>query len=130
MLFFEKLLDRSSVKFENEWLQLGNPLLEFDTDLNSRAEFLWSHGLISDSTYEIFTSVCNFSQISRQSAENGSLTPVCAGVWSHVSREMSKFIDPYDVTLDVCLPSVFSQSVRLNQLVRINFTSYFNYFTQ
>ncbi|KAL8160101.1 hypothetical protein V2J09_001638 [Rumex salicifolius] len=41
---------------------LGNPLLEFETDFNSRAEFFWSHGLISDSTYNIFTSTCNYSR--------------------------------------------------------------------
>jgi hypothetical protein len=31
-------------------LQLGNPVLEYATDFNSRAEFFWSHGLISDAT--------------------------------------------------------------------------------
>ncbi|RWW26797.1 hypothetical protein GW17_00008802, partial [Ensete ventricosum] len=41
---------------------LGNPVLEFSTDFNSRAEFFWSHGLISDSTYRIFTSACNYSR--------------------------------------------------------------------
>ena len=29
---------------------------------------------------------------------------------SLVSRETSRFVDKYDVTLDVCLPSIFSQS--------------------
>jgi serine carboxypeptidase-like clade 2 len=105
------------------WLQIGNPLLEFNTDFNSKAEFLWSHGLISDSTYEIFTSICNYSQIRRQSA-SGSLTPDCSGVIRQASSEISKFIDTYDVTLDVCLPSLFSQSKVLNQLVRLIFFSF------
>jgi len=39
--------------------QLGNPVLEFATDFNSRAEYFWSHGLISDGTYRVFTAVCN-----------------------------------------------------------------------
>ncbi|KAL1290489.1 hypothetical protein AAHE18_20G134200 [Arachis hypogaea] len=30
---------------------LGNPLVEYATDFNSRAEFFWSHGLISDSLF-------------------------------------------------------------------------------
>lgn len=109
---------------KSPWLQIGNPLLEFNTDFNSRAEFLWSHGLISDSAYESFTSICNYSQIRRQYANTGSLTPVCSKVMSQVSREISHFVDTYDVTLDVCLSSVLSQSEVLNQLVRIGIFSY------
>ncbi|KAL6983045.1 hypothetical protein U1Q18_016437, partial [Sarracenia purpurea var. burkii] len=43
------------------FIALGNPVLEFAADFNSRAEFFWSHGLISDSTYKLFTSTCNYS---------------------------------------------------------------------
>ncbi|GMY19567.1 serine carboxypeptidase-like 45, partial [Fagus crenata] len=110
-----QLIIKSNVKFNLKGVAIGNPLLEFNTDFNSKAEFLWSHGLISDSTYEIFTSICNYSQIRRQSA-SGSLTPDCSGVIRQASSEISKFIDTYDVTLDVCLPSLFSQSKVLNQL--------------
>ncbi|GKB69417.1 serine carboxypeptidase-like protein 45, partial [Tanacetum coccineum] len=39
--------------------KLGNPVLEYAIDLNSRAEFNWPHGLISDSTYKLVTSTCN-----------------------------------------------------------------------
>ncbi|KAK3036174.1 hypothetical protein RJ639_029911 [Escallonia herrerae] len=60
---------------------------------------MWSHGLISDATYDIFTSVCNYSQIRRR-IQNGNLTPVCARVINQVSSEISGFIDSYDVTLD------------------------------
>jgi len=110
------------------WVQIGNPLLEFNTDFNSRAEFLWSHGLISDSAFESFTSICNYSQIRRQYASSGSLTPVCSKVFSQVSREISNFVDTYDVTLDVCLTSLLSQSEVLNQMVRIGFFSYTFFF--
>ncbi|URE45003.1 serine carboxypeptidase-like [Musa troglodytarum] len=48
--------------FNLKGIALGNPVLEFSTDFNSRAEFFWSHGLISDSTYRIFTSACNYSR--------------------------------------------------------------------
>lgn len=98
------------------WYQIGNPLLEFNTDFNSRAQFLWSHGLISDAAYHEFTFACNFSQIRRQ-AVTGTLTPVCSRVIKLVSSEISRFIDNYDVTLDVCLSSVEQQSEVLNQLV-------------
>ena len=97
-------------------LQIGNPLLEFNTDLNARGEYLWSHGLVSDATYELFNHVCNYSQIIRQ-VENDSLTPACSGVIKQASREISKFIDDYDVTLDVCVSSVGSQAEVLNQWV-------------
>ncbi|CAA6660034.1 unnamed protein product [Spirodela intermedia] len=48
--------------FNLKGIALGNPVLEFATDFNSRAEFLWSHGLISDSTYRVFSSACNYSR--------------------------------------------------------------------
>ncbi|XAR48297.1 Carboxypeptidase D [Bertholletia excelsa] len=110
-----QLIVQSKANLNLKGIALGNPLLEFNTDLNARAEYLWSHGLISDSTYELLNHVCNYSQIRRQ-AQDGSLTPVCSRVLNQVSMEMSKFINSYDVTLDVCLSSVDSQSQLLNQL--------------
>ena len=80
---------------------------------------MWSHGLISDITYEAFTVICNYSQVRREIVM-GSLSPACSGVISQVSRELGKHIDSYDVTLDVCLPSVVSQSERLNQPVGLS----------
>ncbi|KAK2981083.1 hypothetical protein RJ640_012038 [Escallonia rubra] len=109
------LIVQSKVKFNLKGIAIGNPLLEFNADFNSRAEFMWSHGLISDATYDIFTSVCNYSQIRRQ-IQNGNLTPICARVINQVSSEISRFIDSYDVTLDVCLSSVHAQSEVLNKL--------------
>ncbi|CAN1266655.1 Serine carboxypeptidase-like 45 [Linum perenne] len=89
--------------------KIGNPLLEFNTDFNARAEYFWSHGLISDATLDIFNKVCNYSEIRRQ-LKRGFLTPECFKVHSQASREIGKFVDAYDVTLDVCLSSVESQS--------------------
>ncbi|KZV27367.1 serine carboxypeptidase-like 45-like [Dorcoceras hygrometricum] len=109
------LIVRSKAKINLRGIAIGNPLLEFDTDFNSRAEYLWSHGLISDAAYHEFTFVCNYSQIRRQ-YQNGALTPVCSRVIRLVSAEIGKFIDSYDVTLDVCLSSVSGQSKVLNQL--------------
>ncbi|RWR80100.1 Peptidase S10 [Cinnamomum micranthum f. kanehirae] len=92
--------------------QLGNPVLEFSTDFNSRAEYFWSHGLISDSTYHLFTSACNYSRYVSE-YYRGSVSPVCSRVMNQVTRETSKFVDKYDVTLDVCISSVLSQSLLL-----------------
>ncbi|KAJ0098451.1 hypothetical protein Patl1_21142 [Pistacia atlantica] len=118
-----QLILQSNMRFNLKGIAIGNPLLEFNTDFNSRAEYWWSHGLISDSTYEGFTSLCNFSQIFRsQSIQNVPLSPVCSKVATEYSREVTKFIDIYDVTLDVCLPSIVSQSKMLNKLVNLELT--------
>ncbi|XP_061353077.1 serine carboxypeptidase-like 45 isoform X1 [Gastrolobium bilobum] len=110
-----QLIVQTKTKFNLKGIAIGNPLLEFNTDFNSRAEFFWSHGLISDSTFEVFTKVCNYSQIRRQS-QTGTLSPVCAGVNKLVSTEVSRYIDTYDVTLDVCLLSANQQAFVLTQL--------------
>lgn len=95
--------------FNLKGIALGNPVLEFATDFNSRAEFFWSHGLISDSTYNIFTSVCNYSRYVSEYYRD-SVSSLCSRVMGLVSVETSRFVDKYDVTLDVCISSVFSQS--------------------
>ncbi|KAI4336522.1 hypothetical protein L6164_015038 [Bauhinia variegata] len=99
--------------FNLKGIALGNPVLEFATDFNSRAEFFWSHGLISDSTYRMFTSVCNYSRYVSE-YYRGTVSPICSRVMSQVSTETSRFVDKYDVTLDVCISSVFSQTKNLN----------------
>lgn len=111
-----QLIVESKVNFNLKGIAIGNPLLEFNTDFNSRSEFFWSHGLISDSTYESTTLACNYSTYRRQVEISGSVSPVCSQVWRTASREISKFIDAYDVTLDICLSSVFAQAHKLNQL--------------
>ncbi|XP_047149679.1 serine carboxypeptidase-like 45 isoform X5 [Vigna umbellata] len=95
--------------FNLKGIALGNPVLEYATDLNSRAEFFWSHGLISDSTYKLFTTGCNYSRYVSEYYRD-SISPLCSKVLRQVARETSKFVDKYDVTLDVCISSVLSQS--------------------
>lgn len=95
--------------FNLRGIALGNPVLEFATDFNSRAEYFWSHGLISDSTYKMFTVMCNYSRYVSEYYRD-SVSPLCSKVMSQVSRETSRFVDKYDVTLDVCISSVLSQS--------------------
>ncbi|KAJ1411884.1 Serine carboxypeptidase, serine active site [Sesbania bispinosa] len=95
--------------FNLKGIALGNPVLEYATDFNSRAEFFWSHGLISDSTYKMFTTGCNYSKYVSEYYRD-SVSPLCSKVMGQVNRETSKFVDNYDVTLDVCISSVLSQS--------------------
>ncbi|KAF2307406.1 hypothetical protein GH714_026929 [Hevea brasiliensis] len=99
--------------FNLKGIAMGNPVLEFATDFNSRAEFFWSHGLISDTTYKMFTSFCNYSRYVSE-YYRGSVSPICSKVMGQVSRETSRFVDKYDVTLDVCISSVLSQSKALS----------------
>ncbi|PON67251.1 Serine carboxypeptidase-like [Parasponia andersonii] len=99
--------------FNLKGIALGNPVLEFATDFNSRAEFLWSHGVLSDSTYRMFTSVCNYSRYVSEFYRD-AVSSSCLNVMNKVNAEISKFVDKYDVTLDVCISSVLSQSKVLN----------------
>ncbi|PNX95052.1 serine carboxypeptidase 45-like protein [Trifolium pratense] len=85
---------------------MGNPLLEFTTDYNSRAEFLWSHGLISVETYGMLQTVCNYAQIMRETI-NGTLSPVCKDVFRQFTQEVSRFVNAFNIIEDVCLPSEF-----------------------
>ncbi|KAL6272485.1 hypothetical protein ACE6H2_023177 [Prunus campanulata] len=110
------LVVESKLNFNLKGIAIGNPLLDFNNDFNSVAEYYWSHGLISDATFESFTSVCNYSQIIRQIINTGTLSPTCAAVSNQVQTEVSGFIDQYDVTLDVCLSSAAAQSRKLTQL--------------
>lgn len=102
-------INKKQKLFNLKGIAVGNPVLEFATDFNSRAEYFWSHGLISDSTFRMFTSVCNYSRYVREYYRD-SVSSSCSRVMSQVSQETSRFVDKYDVTLDVCIPSVLSQS--------------------
>ncbi|PIA27345.1 hypothetical protein AQUCO_08000015v1 [Aquilegia coerulea] len=105
--------NKKKMLFNLKGIALGNPVLEFSTDFNSRAEYFWSHGLISDSTYNVFTASCNYSRYVSE-YYRGSVSPLCSRVMSQVSKETSRYVDKYDVTLDVCISSIFSQSMIIN----------------
>ncbi|KGN63441.1 hypothetical protein Csa_014214 [Cucumis sativus] len=102
-------LDKKKKLLNLKGIALGNPVLEYATDLNSRAEFFWSHGLISDSTYTFFTATCNYSRYVSEYYRD-SVSEVCLRVMTQVNKETSNFVDKYDVTLDVCISSVLWQS--------------------
>ncbi|XP_068312961.1 serine carboxypeptidase-like 45 [Pyrus communis] len=117
-----QLIIQSKLKFNLKAVAIGNPLLEFNTDANSPAEYWWSHGLISDATFENLTSVCNSSEIFRQEViRGGPLSPACDAVANQFEREVpGHLINQYDVTLDVCLSSVEAQSSQLRKTVKID----------
>ncbi|KAH7848750.1 hypothetical protein Vadar_007227 [Vaccinium darrowii] len=93
--------------FNLKGLALGNPVLEFATDFNSRAEFFWSHGLISDPAYKLFTSTCNYSRFVSE-YYRGSVSQNCSRVMSLITKETSRFVDnilDYEL-LDVETPTI------------------------
>ncbi|XP_038904507.1 serine carboxypeptidase-like 45 [Benincasa hispida] len=97
-----RLVLQSNLNIKLNAIAIGNPLLEFNTDFNSRGKYLWSHGVLSESTFELLNSVCSISQITRE-AINGEISDACLSINDLVGREMSKFINAYSINLDVCL---------------------------
>ncbi|KAK2366916.1 serine carboxypeptidase [Trifolium repens] len=110
-----ELILRTKTKFNLKGIAIGNPLLEFNTDFNARGEFLWAHGLIPDSTYEMLTKACNYSQLRRE-YQSGKPSSICVEVNWLLSKEVSRFIDSFDVIVDVCLSSDKQQAYRLTQM--------------
>jgi serine carboxypeptidase-like clade 2 len=88
--------------------QVGNALLEFNTDFNSEGDYYWAHGLISDATYELMNSVCNSSQLWRESI-TGSRFAACVVVNKRLSIEFPNSFDDYNVIGDICISSGESQ---------------------
>uniref|UniRef100_A0A0C9S7L5 Carboxypeptidase n=1 Tax=Wollemia nobilis TaxID=56998 RepID=A0A0C9S7L5_9CONI len=90
-------------------IAIGNPLLDFYTDFNARAEYLWSHGLISDPTYKNLSTGCNYTRYYDEKLRN-SVSSVCEQIHAVVDNEVSKYIVSSDVTQDVCNSSLLMQS--------------------
>ncbi|CAL1374418.1 unnamed protein product [Linum trigynum] len=103
------LESRSNISFKG--IAIGNPFLEFDTDYNGKGEYYWSHGLISDHTYHLVNTVCNFSQIYRELLSlSGNYSKPCELVVAQSIEEWpSQNFDYNDVTSDVCLSDGKSQ---------------------
>ncbi|XP_021823548.1 serine carboxypeptidase-like 45 [Prunus avium] len=115
-----QLIIHSRVNFNLKGIAIGNPLLEFSTDINAEDLFYWSHGLISDAAYGLLTSVCNSSQLLRETIA-GSPSAACSDVITQVSQELSNSVDKYYVTGDICLSPPFPTKLELLNPLRSNF---------
>ncbi|POO00498.1 Serine carboxypeptidase-like [Trema orientale] len=102
----------SELNINLKGISIGNPLLDYDTDLNAVTEFRWSHGLISDFSHDLVNTVCNHSQYFKETViENGrSLSDGCALVDSQLSEELTQYVDVYDVLAKYCFSSINEQS--------------------
>ncbi|CAL1374421.1 unnamed protein product [Linum trigynum] len=104
-----QLIVESGSNLSLKGIAIGNPLLEFNTDINGEGDYYWSHGLISDETYHLVNTICNTSQLQRQT-DARSLTEACQTVATRLDAEVPRgYINKYDVTSDVCLSDVESQ---------------------
>ncbi|KAL5546706.1 hypothetical protein UlMin_006393 [Ulmus minor] len=105
---FAQLIIDSNEKFNLKGIAIGNPVLEFNTDNNAIGEYLWSHGLISDSTNKLLTSVCNFSRILREALiEGGPVSADCKRVGKQALEEINyNFLDLEYVTGNFCISTI------------------------
>lgn len=118
-------------KFNLKGIAIGNPLLNYGLDTNATYSFLWSHGVISDQTYDGIRSSCDFSNgypseagISRRSAnDNNNLNATTqmqgCSHFLHKSAQEIGNINTFDVTLDICKPAMIKQQLRLQRLMSV-----------
>ncbi|XP_050245217.1 serine carboxypeptidase-like 46 isoform X2 [Quercus robur] len=103
-----QLIVQSNLKINLKGIAVGNALLDFTIDFDSRDEYYWSHGLISDDNYQFLTKSCNGSAEIIRKAMNQEADTKCLVVYARV-KQLTNTIDQYDVTADVCLSPVKSQ---------------------
>ncbi|KAL8172207.1 hypothetical protein V2J09_024011 [Rumex salicifolius] len=81
--------------------QLANLILETRLKSNLKgiiADFFWSHGAISNSTYTMLNTICNLSQIFRQFMD-GNISPACVQEYNQGIEEIGNFIDMENVLI-------------------------------
>ncbi|XP_057870491.2 serine carboxypeptidase-like 45 isoform X2 [Cryptomeria japonica] len=100
--------NRKQKVFNLKGVAIGNPLLDFYTDFNARAEYYWSHGLISDPTYKMMIKDCNDARYMDEYFR-GSISNTCQQIHAIVDMEVSRYVDVYDVTLNKCFSSLLMQ---------------------
>ncbi|XP_074334598.1 serine carboxypeptidase-like 42 isoform X2 [Apium graveolens] len=101
-------------KFNIKGVAIGNPLLKLDRDAPSTYEFFWSHGMISDEVGLAIMNECDFDDYTFGSPHN--VTDACNHAISEANDIVGNYINPYDVILDVCYPSIVQQELRLRKL--------------
>ncbi|XP_057845951.2 serine carboxypeptidase-like 45 [Cryptomeria japonica] len=88
---------------------LGNPLLDLEICVNN-GEYLWSHGLISDSSYLMDQTVCNNSRYLNIYYQD-DWTQACQDVSNNITADIGDAVDIHDVTLGACLSDIPTQAI-------------------
>ncbi|XP_034702570.1 serine carboxypeptidase-like 42 [Vitis riparia] len=102
-------------KFNIKGVAIGNPLLQLDRDVPAVYEFFWSHGMISDEVGLAIMNDCNFEDYTFSGTHNVSTE--CNTALNDAYSIVGSYINPYDVILDVCYPSIVQQELRLRKVV-------------
>ncbi|POO00496.1 Serine carboxypeptidase-like [Trema orientale] len=101
------LLVDSKVNINLKGILIGNPALEFSTDTNSEMTYYWSHGLISESTYNLFDTVCDYAEFYKAAAIDKVDPPTaCIPAFIQYAKERTSFIDYYFVVGNYCKTSI------------------------
>ncbi|XP_002972549.2 serine carboxypeptidase-like 42 isoform X2 [Selaginella moellendorffii] len=108
-------LAKKSHQFNLKGLAIGNPALNSAIDDEATYDYYWSHGLISDKTYQGIVHNCNWHDYD-YSGLNHNVSVECVKYISQTNTEVGQNVDPYDVLLDACLPEAVHQEFRLRKM--------------
>ncbi|KAF7851817.1 hypothetical protein BT93_L2590 [Corymbia citriodora subsp. variegata] len=86
---FARLIVKSKVEINLKAIAIGNPLLDYDVNMNTQTTFYWSHGIISDKSELLFQNVCNRTQLMHEIRAK-ALTSECRYV------QLKSFLDTKD----------------------------------
>ncbi|XP_019167207.1 PREDICTED: serine carboxypeptidase-like 45 isoform X2 [Ipomoea nil] len=95
--------------FKLKAIALGNPLLDIDISIDA-AEFLWSHGAISDDLLAMKRSICNDTRAILENIQ-GNMSNECILVNGATGEEVGSDIDSSDLLLPICLSSNAKQQM-------------------
>lgn len=95
------LILQTKYRINLKGIAIANPLLDFNTNYNSVAEFFWSHAAISEQTFNLLTKVCNFSQIKREHMYGG-VRGICKQVFFQFVHEVGDFRGYTDALDNIC----------------------------
>ncbi|GLJ42539.1 hypothetical protein SUGI_0881950 [Cryptomeria japonica] len=80
---------------------MGNPYVDIEISINND-EYQWSHGLISDETYQLTQTICNNSRFWIEQYVDQNTSDACSDIYYKKIDEIGA-INIYDVTLGNCL---------------------------
>ncbi|GAU31040.1 hypothetical protein TSUD_214760 [Trifolium subterraneum] len=107
--------DQESCFLREKAMQIGNPLLNLDRDAPAMYDYFWSHGMISDEIGLAIMKDCDFDDYTFVTPNN--ISDSCNNAINDATKIVGDYINNYDVSLDVCYPSIVQQELRLKKMV-------------
>lgn len=96
------------------WLQIGNAVLNDETDQLGMVEYAWSHAIISDELHAAVLKECN--SFKEEGGEGGRRGNACTPAVKAFLRSYAD-IDIYSIYTPVCLSSLSKSSRLITKLV-------------